>query len=119
MQFNSIIIHSLQTAPSTVFPTFAVSLHILEFELKADRFQIVLSIPIMMLWNVRIPLKKKLILFSLFSAIIVVVVVSIIRVAVVSSKNRHVDISWLYLWSNVEMSTCKFPCVTLKVHCAN
>jgi len=65
----------------------------------------ILSIPIMMLWKVRIPLKKKLALFAIFSAIIVVVVVSIIRVTIVNSVDTNVDISWLYLWSNIEMGT--------------
>lgn len=73
----------------------------------------------MILWNVRIPLKKKLILFALFAAILVIVVVSIVRVVVVHSRKENVDISWLYLWSNVEMTTGKFSLIALSLYCAN
>ena len=59
-----------------------------------------------MLWHVRIKLQQKLILLSIFSITVVVMIVSIIRVAVVHSDNQNADISWLYLWSNIEMATC-------------
>lgn len=65
----------------------------------------VLSIPILILWNTRISLRKKLILFSVFSATILIMVVAIIRVVVNNSLNSSVDIGWLYLWSFVEMGT--------------
>ena len=60
-----------------------------------------------MLWHVRVPLGQKLILLGIFSLTVIVMIVAIIRVAVV---NKDGDISWLYLWSNVEMATCKFSC---------
>ncbi|KAB8242978.1 hypothetical protein BDV35DRAFT_383531 [Aspergillus flavus] len=46
-----------------------------------------------------------LILFSVFSATILIMVVAIIRVVVNNSLNSSVDIGWLYLWSFVEMGT--------------
>ena len=71
-----------------------------------NRFAVV-SIPILILWNVQIPIRKKLILYAIFSITIVVMVVSIVRVAVVKSADENVDISWLYLWSSIEMTACK------------
>lgn len=69
-----------------------------------------------MLWNVRIPLRKKAILLGIFSLIIVVVVISIIRVRVIlgKDKDKNPDITWMYFWSNLEMATCKnFSIITM------
>ncbi|KNG86927.1 hypothetical protein ANOM_005366 [Aspergillus nomiae NRRL 13137] len=66
---------------------------------------LILSIPILILWNTRISLRKKLILFGIFSATILVMAVAIIRVVVNNSLNSSVDIGWLYFWSFVEMGT--------------
>ncbi|RAQ62926.1 hypothetical protein COH20_011456 [Aspergillus flavus] len=74
-------------------------------DIVTDILNQVLSIPILILWNTRISLRKKLILFSVFSATILVMVVAIIRVVVNNSLNSSVDIGWLYLWSFVEMGT--------------
>ncbi|KAL8778770.1 MAG: hypothetical protein Q9213_007250 [Squamulea squamosa] len=70
----------------------------------------VLSVPILMLWSVKLPLRKKLFLMAIFSVTVFVMIVAIVRVAIVrvavvnSDKHNH-DISWLYLWSCVEMTT--------------
>ena len=61
----------------------------------------------MLLWDLRIQLRKKVALIAIFSVTIVVMAVSIIRVAVVNSINENLDISWLYFWSNIEMTTSK------------
>lgn len=69
---------------------------------------LILSIPFSLLWKVRIPLKKKLILLSIFSLTVVVIVVAIIRVVLISDRQsngpKYAHIDWLYLWSNVEIS---------------
>ena len=69
----------------------------------------VISIPVLMLWNVRVPLRQKVFLMAIFSVTFFVMVVAIIRVAVVYSETTNADISWLFLWSNVEMATCMYP----------
>ncbi|KAI4225319.1 MAG: hypothetical protein L6R36_003984 [Xanthoria steineri] len=70
---------------------------------------LIISIPVRMLWNVRLPLRQKLLLMTIFSLTVIVMVVSIIRVAIVGSSTRsstqQPDISWVYFWSNIEMST--------------
>lgn len=66
-----------------------------------------------MLWHVRVPWRQKLVLMALFSLTVIVIIVSIIRVAVVNSKTKNADISWLYLWSGIEMATCAFAHVLL------
>lgn len=68
----------------------------------------VITIPIRMLWNVSISWKKKLALMSIFSLTIIVVVISIVRVAVGISKKSPADMGWLYMWSNVEVAVCTF-----------
>ncbi|KAH6663435.1 hypothetical protein B0J14DRAFT_644878 [Halenospora varia] len=63
---------------------------------------LIMTIPIAILWNVRISWKKKLALAGLFCLTIITISFSIIRVAVVSSASKLPDISWLYLWSSIE-----------------
>ena len=65
-----------------------------------------------MLWHVRVPLRQKLMLIAIFSLTVIVMIVSIIRVVIVNSNKQNVDISWLYLWSNIEMATCTGACLT-------
>ena len=67
---------------------------------------IVISIPVLMLWNVRISLRLKSILIGIFSVTVVVMITAIIRVTTVTSVNEEPDYSWLYFWSNIEMTTC-------------
>ncbi len=62
-----------------------------------------------MLWHVRIPLRQKLILIGIFSVTVVVIVIAIIRVIIIKYQNGYLDTSWLYLWSNIEVSTCMYP----------
>ncbi|KAI4230761.1 MAG: hypothetical protein LQ349_006051 [Xanthoria aureola] len=70
---------------------------------------LIISIPVRMLWNVRLPLRQKVLLMTIFSLTVIVMIVSIIRVAIVGSSTRsstqQPDISWVYFWSNIEMST--------------
>ncbi|PYI05541.1 hypothetical protein BO78DRAFT_398059 [Aspergillus sclerotiicarbonarius CBS 121057] len=66
---------------------------------------LILSIPVLILWNTRITFQKKLILLSVFSVTVVVMIVAIIRVVINTSLDVSVDISWLYFWSFVEMGT--------------
>ena len=74
-------------------------------ELSVDH-SIVLSLPFMIVWHVKIPPRKKFVLLTVFSLTVVVMVVAIVRVAVVNSPTKNPSISWLYLWSSIEMTTC-------------
>lgn len=67
---------------------------------------IVISIPVLMLWHVRISLLLKSILIGIFSVTVVVMITAIIRVTTVTLGNEEPDYSWLYFWSNIEMTTC-------------
>lgn len=66
----------------------------------------------MMLWHVRIPLRQKLILIGIFSVTVVVIIVAITRVIIIKPENEYIDISWLYVWSSVEVSTGMYPTPT-------
>ncbi|CAI7587896.1 unnamed protein product [Penicillium glandicola] len=63
----------------------------------------ILSIPFLVLWRVRISLRKKLGLLSIFSATIFIMVTAIIRVAVRMNYDRQINIDWLCFWSFVEV----------------
>lgn len=66
-----------------------------------------------MLWNVRIPLRKKVALLGVFSLTIIIMVVSVIRVAFVRGfgvglGEQTATTEWLFLWSYVEMAVGEF-----------
>ena len=58
-----------------------------------------------MLWNTRIPWRQKTVLIAIFSVLVVVMVVAIIRVAVVEFPDKNPDVIWVYFWSTNEMTT--------------
>lgn len=62
-----------------------------------------------MLWKVRIPLRKKLALIGTFSVTIIVMVVAILRVTAVSKTDSNFDLSWVFLWNYIEMTTGMSP----------
>lgn len=66
---------------------------------------LIISIPVLILWNTRVPLRRKLVLILIFSATMVVMVVSVIRVTVVQSEHQSAEIAWLFFWSYVEVGT--------------
>lgn len=55
------------------------------------------------LWNASIEVRKKLALTGIFSLTIVIISVSITRVVLTTSGSR-LDLTWLLLWSGLEMS---------------
>jgi hypothetical protein len=70
-----------------------------------------MSLPISILWNVRVSFVRKIQLGALFSLVVITMVISIVRVAVVSSNlstsNNQVENTWLYLWHFVESAVGK------------
>ncbi|KAL8915919.1 MAG: hypothetical protein Q9172_006562 [Xanthocarpia lactea] len=64
----------------------------------------IITIPVSLLWKVKMPLGQKLALMGIFSLTIFVMLISIIRVAVTkTSATRQADQTWLFIWANVEM----------------
>ncbi|KAF2687328.1 hypothetical protein K458DRAFT_296574 [Lentithecium fluviatile CBS 122367] len=63
---------------------------------------LILSLPVAVLWNTRVPLRKKIVLLTIFAATVAIMIVSIIRVTLVNSNDRPTEIVWLYFWSFVE-----------------
>ncbi|KAF2194763.1 hypothetical protein K469DRAFT_547487 [Zopfia rhizophila CBS 207.26] len=63
---------------------------------------LILSIPTIILWNTRVPLRKKMVLFCVFGSTIAIMAVAIIRVTIVHSTKQGVELVWLYFWSMVE-----------------
>ncbi|KAF2136435.1 uncharacterized protein K452DRAFT_279988 [Aplosporella prunicola CBS 121167] len=61
------------------------------------------SIPISMLWKVRVSGRRKAGLAAVFCVTIITMVFAIVRVAVISSLTVQPDMSWLYMWSNIEI----------------
>lgn len=61
-----------------------------------------------MMWNIRISWGQKLALMGLFSVTIIATVVSILRVALVTSTKHQIDTTWLYTWSNIDMAVGRF-----------
>ncbi|OAL45509.1 hypothetical protein IQ07DRAFT_211093 [Pyrenochaeta sp. DS3sAY3a] len=65
---------------------------------------LILSIPFVILWHVRIPLTKKLALASLFSLVLITILFAILRVALITNNSKQPETSWMYLWTSVEQN---------------
>jgi len=68
----------------------------------------IISIPMAVLWQVRIAWRRKIALGAFFCLAVITMVVAVVRIAVVSSAKTdtavQVDSSWLYLWENIELA---------------
>lgn len=86
-------------------PTYWVSQSVafLQEKMRLNTDILVLSIPIIVLWKTRVPLRKKVILLSIFSATVFIMIVAIIRVAVDTTYDQEINIAWLCFWSFVEV----------------
>ncbi|KAJ5590050.1 hypothetical protein N7450_004022 [Penicillium hetheringtonii] len=56
---------------------------------------LILSIPIIVLWKTRVPLRKKVILLSIFSATVFIMIVAIIRVAVDTTYDQEINVAYV------------------------
>jgi hypothetical protein len=65
---------------------------------------LIITIPVLLLWNVQISMRKKLALLGIFSLTLITIVFSIIRVAVVTTSHIQPNIPWVFLWGNIEVS---------------
>ncbi|QSZ36724.1 hypothetical protein DSL72_006607 [Monilinia vaccinii-corymbosi] len=63
---------------------------------------LIITIPVAILWKVKITQRHRLALYGLFSLTVITMAFAIIRVAVVSTASRQPDSSWLYMWSAIE-----------------
>lgn len=68
---------------------------------------LVILVPVNLLWRVKISLRRKLALASLFSVTILIMVFAIVRVAVVSAYSHQPDQTWLFLWDSIEQTVGK------------
>ncbi|KAG8424091.1 hypothetical protein J3458_000923 [Metarhizium acridum] len=67
---------------------------------------LVMSIPLWILWNVRVQWPKKLLLAGIFSVAVFVMIAAGIRVALVRTSTtglKHTSIDLVHMWSQVEM----------------
>ncbi|MCJ1404627.1 hypothetical protein MMC11_007853 [Xylographa trunciseda] len=61
-----------------------------------------ISIPVLLLWNVRINIRRKLILGSILCLSIFMVLIAIVRVSTGKSSNGQVDSAWVIFWLQAE-----------------
>ena len=62
----------------------------------------VISVPIILLWNVQIGIRRKLALGGILSLSICTIITSIIRLAGGDAKNGELDQSWVVFWYDIE-----------------
>ncbi|KAL8776145.1 MAG: hypothetical protein Q9203_003495, partial [Teloschistes exilis] len=63
---------------------------------------LLISIPVALLWRVRIPLQRKLMLGGILSLSIFTMIVSIVRIAGADLPNGMVDSAWVNFWLQIE-----------------
>lgn len=64
--------------------------------------EIVISIPTILLWRVKIALRKKLALASVLCLSIFLIIISIIKVAAAHTIGTQVDATWVIFWLQAE-----------------
>lgn len=72
---------------------------------RLTAMDLVILIPISILWNVRIPWVKKAVFVGLFSLTLITIVVAIVRAVNISSSRRGTpreDTTFLWLWSAIQ-----------------
>ncbi|KAI4166774.1 MAG: hypothetical protein LQ343_007756, partial [Gyalolechia ehrenbergii] len=65
---------------------------------------VVILVPVNLLRTVRLSVRKKVALGSIFTITVFTMVFAIIRVVVVSSYSKQPNQTWLYLWSGIEQA---------------
>lgn len=63
---------------------------------------LLVSIPIRLLWNLQMPLKKKVMLGSILSLSVFMVIIAIIRTTMAPLPNGVLDTSWIVFWQGME-----------------
>ena len=69
----------------------------------------VMALPLRLLWGLRVSRMQKVALGGIFGLGAIIMVFAIIRVIYTKATSRHVDPTWLALWSMVEASIGKNP----------
>lgn len=67
-----------------------------------------MTIPMKMLWQVQMSIRKKLALSGIFCLVTITMLISIIRTSINSTSNGRTDPSWLNLWSSIEQCIGQF-----------
>lgn len=75
----------------------------------------VLCFPVYILWNVKLNLRKKLVLAAVFGLVGVTIAVTIVRASIFSPQyeainggsTQEVNISWILFWFYVEFTVCE------------
>lgn len=92
----------LENCPKKEAVLFQYNTFIINLVLDVLTDLTIISLPITLLWNVRLPLRRKMILISILSLAVLIIIVAIVRVAVVATKEKNSDMSWLWMWSFIE-----------------
>nr|ANM86707.1 hypothetical protein [Cladonia uncialis subsp. uncialis] len=84
----------------------------------------ILSIPVIGLWNIQISFKKKLALLGILCLTVITILFAFIRITVMPNKTTTADITWLCFWAHVEAGVavivaCLAPFRQLFVKSAN
>ena len=73
---------------------------------------LVTLLPVLLIWDLRMPLKKKAAFVGLFSLTVFVMITAIVRiVGAGQTQDRQLDPSYLFLWSAIEM------CIAIIIAC--
>ncbi|KAK3985000.1 hypothetical protein QBC44DRAFT_405940 [Cladorrhinum sp. PSN332] len=90
-----------------VMDTYKVSTAL---DVSSDFF--IMLVPVLLVWDLRMPLKKKISFVGLFSLTLVVMVIAIVRIVGASkTENRQIDPTYVFLWGSIEM------CIAVMVAC--
>lgn len=64
--------------------------------------EVVISIPTILLWRVKIALRKKLAIGSVLCLSVFLIIICIIKLAAISTIGTQVDTTWVFFWHQAE-----------------
>ena len=62
----------------------------------------IMSIPILLLWDVKVSLRRKLALGGILCLSVFMVIIAVIRISAGKLPNGQVDICWIFMWHQIE-----------------
>ncbi|KIW06247.1 uncharacterized protein PV09_02720 [Verruconis gallopava] len=71
---------------------------------------LIMALPMSLAWRVKLPLKTRLALISVFSLGGLIIFFAIMRVIFTNKEHRQPEISWLNIWSAIEASVACIVC---------
>ncbi|KAK4168300.1 hypothetical protein QBC43DRAFT_310049 [Cladorrhinum sp. PSN259] len=106
------IFNFIKTCGDPKYQDFVLNTYRVNAALDVSSDFFIILVPVIMIWDLHMPLRKKLAFVGLFSLTLVVMIVAIVRIVKAGKVQNHaMDPTYLFLWSAIEM------CIAIIIAC--